>query len=225
VNQEIVGIIKQSAGTQPANGISTPLLGTDLSAVVRDFFSQIMRLRRKHDQDSEQYARALGKLYSADSFSSPARMRESMQAVDGIQKIDQDFANSFGKALGELKTRVQASSLSAHDKEGFMHGVNNALGSSEVVAKWKDLQKAEDKWAKVTHAFYGFALEQSSAIKAENGHVLIAGEAVRQEFNIRLHECVDLRNHVVAANRTMELKQQAGMKNMGVTRSDLGLQK
>jgi hypothetical protein len=225
VNQELADILKQSAGTQPSNSFSSPLLGTDLSAVVRDYFSQIMRLRRKHDQDSQQYARTLGNLYSPDSFSSPARMRESMQAVDGIRKIDQDFAIAFGKTVGELKARVQASSLSAHDKEEFLHGVNNGLGSSEVVATWKDLQKAEDKWSKATHAFYEFALTQSSAIKVENGHVLIVGEAVRQEFNSRLHECGDLSNRVMAANRTMALKQQAGMKNMGVTRSDLGLQK
>lgn len=225
VNQEIVGIVKQAAGTQQANPIFTPVLGKDISSVTRDFFSQIMKLRRKHDQDSEQYARALSKLYSADSFSSPARMRESMQAVDGIQKIDQDFANAFGKSLGELKTRVQASSLSARDKEEFLHGVNHGLGSSEVVATWKDLQKAEDKWSKATHAFYGFALTQSSSIKVENGHVQIVGEDVRQEFNSRMHECADLSNRVMAASRTMALKQQAGMKNMGVTRADLGLQK
>ncbi len=225
VNQEIVGIAKQVAGTQPANPIFTPVPGKDISAVTRDFFSQVMRLRRKHDQDSEQYARALSKLYSADSFSSPARMRESMQAVDGIQKVDQDFANAFGKSLGELKTRVQASSLSARDKEEFLRGVNNGIGSSEVVATWKDLQKAEDKWSKATHEFYGFALTQSSAIKVENGHVQIVGEAARQEFNSQLHECADLSNRVIAASRTMALKQQAGMKNMGVTRSDLGLQK
>lgn len=225
VNQEIVGIVKQAAGTQQANPIFTPVLGTDISAVTRDWFSQVMRLRKKHDQDSEQYARALSKLYSADSFSSPARMRESMQAVDGIQKIDQDFANAFGKSLGDLKTRVQASSLSARDKEEFLHGVNHGLGSSEVVATWKDLQKAEDKWSKATHAFYGFALTQSSAIKVENGHVQIVGEDVRQEFTSRMHECADLSNRVMTASRTMALKQQAGMKNMGVTRSDLGLQK
>lgn len=225
VNQEIVGIVKQSAGTQGANPIFTPAPGKDISAVTRDFSSQVMRLRKKHDQDSEQYAGALGKLYSADSFSSPARMRESMEAVDGIQKIDQDFAIAFGKSLSELKTRVQASSLSAHDKEELLSGVNHGIGSAEVVATWKDLQKAEDKWSKATHAFYGFALTQSSAIKVDNGHVLIVGEAVRLEFNSRLHECADLSSRVMAANRTMALKQQAGMKNMGVTRSDLGLGK
>jgi hypothetical protein len=225
VKQEIVGIIKQSAGTQPANGISTPVLGKDFSTLLQDAFTQLMRLRRKHDQDAEQYARTLSKLYSADSFSSPARMRESMRAVDSIQKIDQDFANAFGKFIGELKTRVQASSLSARDKEGFMHGVNEALSSSEITATWKDLQKTEDKWSRATHAFYGFALEQSSAIKIENGHVLIVGEAVRQEFNSRMHECVALRNYMVATNRTMALQQQAGLKSMGLTRADLGLQK
>jgi hypothetical protein len=225
VNQEIVGIAKQAAGTQQANPIFAPVLGTDISAVMRDFSSQIMRLRRKHDQDSEQYASALSKLYSADSFSSQARMRESMQAVDGIRRADQDFANAFGKTLGELKARVQASSLSAHDKEEFLHGLNHGIGSSEVGATWKNLLQAEDKWSTATHAFYEFALTQSSAIKVENGHVQIVGEDVRQEFNSRMHECADLSNRVMAANRTMELKQQASMKNMGVTRSDLGLQK
>lgn len=225
VNQEIVGIVKQAAGTQSANGISTQVLGKDISALTRDFFTQIIGLRRKHDQDAEQYASVLRKLYSADSFSSPARMRQSMQAVDGIQKIDQDFAVAFGKSLDGLKTRVEASSLSAHDKEGFMQGVNNGLNSSEMMATWKDLQKAEGKWSNDTHAFYEFALEQSSTIKVENGHVLIAGEALRQEFNSRLHECVDLRNRMVAANHTMALKQQANLKSFGLTRSDLGLKK
>jgi hypothetical protein len=201
------------------------VLGKDVSALTRDFFSQIMRLRKKHDADSEQYGPALGKLYSVDSFSSPARMHQSMQAVDGMQKIDQDFANAFGKSVGELKTRVQASSLTASDKEEFLHGFNNGLGSSEAVATWKDLQKAEDKWSRATHAFYGFTLTQSSAIKVENGRILIVGEAVRQEFNSRLHECGDLSHRVMVASRTMALKQQAGMKNMGVTRSDLGLKK
>jgi len=224
-SKEFADFLKHSADTQQANPIFAPAPGKDISAVTRDFYSQVMRLRRKHDQDSEQYASALGKLYSADSFSSPARMRESMQAVDGIRKVDQDFANAFGKSLGELKTRVQASSLSAHDKEEFLRGVNHGVGSSEVMATWKSLQQAEDKWSKATHEFYGFTLAQSSAIKVENGHVLIVGEAVRQEFNSRLHECADLGNRVAAANRTMELKQQASMKNMGVTRSDLGLQK
>lgn len=224
VNHEIVGILKEATGAQPANGDS-PVLGKDVSAMTRDFFSQIMRLRKKHDADSEQYAPALGKLYSADSFSSPARMRQSMQAVDGIQKIDLDFASAFGKSVDELKARVQASSLSASDKEGFVRELDNGLGSSEVAATWKDLQKAENQWSRATHAFYGFALEQSSAIKVENGRVRIVGEAVRQEFNSRLRECGDLSNRVMAVGRTMALKQQASMQNIGVTSSDLGLKK
>lgn len=224
VNQEIIGILKEATGGQPANGASS-VLGKDVDALMRDFFSHIMALRRKRDQDAGQYASTLGKLYSAESFSSPARMRQSMQAADGIQKIDQDFAGAFSKSLDELKTRVQASSLSADDKEGFVRGVNNGIGSSQMMATWKDLQKAEDRWSTATHALYGFALQQSSIIKVENGHVLIVGEALRQEFNSRLHECADLSNRMRAASRTMVLKQQAGMKDMGITRSDLGLQK
>jgi hypothetical protein len=223
-SKEFADIIKQSADTQ-ANPIFAPAPGKDISAMTRDFSSQVMRLRKKQDQDSEQYASALRKLYSADSFSSPARMRESMQAVDGIRKVDQDFANAFGKSLGELRTSVQTSSLSARDKEEFLRGINHGLGSSELMAAWKNLQQAEDKWSKATHEFYGFALTQSSAIKVENGHVLIASEAVQKEFNSRLHECADLGSRVAAATRAMELKQQASMKNMGVTRSNLGLQK
>lgn len=216
--QRMKDFAKQYAAAHPDNGVFTTLPGNDVNALTRDFFSQVNGLRNKHDQESAQYAGALGKLYSPESFSSPATMRQSMQAADGIRKIDQDYADAFGKSLNELKNRVQASSLSARDKEQLMQGVSFA-----VPPAWKARQKAESKWAEATHAFYEFALEQSSSIKAENGHVQISSDAVRQEFNSHLHECSDLRNLVVEASRAMALKPQASKKNMGTISSGLGL--
>jgi hypothetical protein len=216
--QQMADFAKEYAAAHPVNGAFTTLPGSDVSALTRDFFSQVNRLRNKHNQDSAQYAGALGKLYTAESFSSLATMRQSMQAADGIRKIDQDYGDAFGKSLNELKNRVQASSLSARDKEKLMQGIGSAMPAS-----WKAQQKAEGKWAEATHAFYEFALEQSSSIKAENGHVQISSDAVRQEFNSRMHECADLRNRFLEATRTMALKPQASMKNPGVTSSDPSL--
>ncbi|HSY92138.1 MAG TPA: hypothetical protein VK812_12245 [Candidatus Binatus sp.] len=150
-------------------------------------------------------------------------MQRSIDAVQGTLQADEDFSHQFQAWRDHLKEKVDHSSLSEADKEGFIEGVEKAIGGSDILKVRDQIVGAEEKWAAATKDLYAYALANDQKIKVKGSELLIDDEKVQSDFNRQLKDCRDLRSNMRSLNSQLNELQEQRMKKIGVTRDDLGL--
>jgi hypothetical protein len=219
LQQHIVDIVKEASGTKPMDNN-----GSSMDGVVRDSMREILDERKTHDRDMEPYTPDLRKLYSLESFSSKEAMQRSVAAVRGIVTIDQTFFQQVERIPDQIQTRADYSGLSSSERADFMAGVRKGYGDTKLLALRRQAVGVEKEWGDETVAFYEFATANSTKIRVQGSHLLIANEKVRAEFNDRRKKSLALRESLQTLNKELESGQQEAMKQMGMTMADLGLE-
>jgi hypothetical protein len=200
----------------PANSSETDRLG-------RTVLADMLAIRKSHDAQVAKFSSDLSHIYSAESFSNRVSMQRCIDAVQGTLSADEDFSHQFQAWRDHIKEKVDHSSLSEADKEGFTHGVEKAIGGSDILKVRDQIVEAEEKWAAATKDLYTYAMANDQKIKVKGSELLINDERVRSDFNRQLKDCRDLRNNLRSLNSQLRQLQEAGMKKMGIARDDLGL--
>ena len=113
--------------------------------------------------------------------------------------------------------------MSEADKEGFIEGVEKAIGGSDILKVRDQIVGAEEKWAAATKDLYAYAMANDQKIKVKGSELLIDDEKVQSDFNRQLKDCRDLRSNMRSLNSQLNELQEQRMKKIGVTRDDLGL--
>jgi hypothetical protein len=219
LQQHIGDIMKEASGTKPVENN-----GSSMDALVRDSMRDILDERKTHDRDMERYTPDLRKIYSLESFSSKEAMQRSVDAVRGIVTVDQTFSQQIERIPDQIQTRADHSGLSSSERADFMAGVRKGYGDAKLLALRRQAVGVEKDWGDQTVAFYEFAMENSTKIRVQGSHLLIANEQIRAEFNNRRKKSLALRESLQTLNKELESGQQEAMKQMGMTMADLGLE-
>jgi hypothetical protein len=212
-------LVKEVTGKKavdPASSNETDRLG-------RTVLGDMLAIRKSHDAQVAKFSSDLRNIYSAESFSDRVSMQRCIDAVQGTLSADEDFSHQFQAWRDHIKEQVNHSSLSADDKEGFIQGVEKTMGGSDILKVRDEIVGAEEKWAAATKDLYGYAMANDQKIKVKGVELLINDEKVRSDFNRQLKVCKDLRSNMRSLNSQLRQLQEDGMKKMGVTRDDLGL--
>jgi hypothetical protein len=212
-------LVKEVTGKKavdPANSSETDRLG-------RTVLGDMLAIRKSHDAQVAKFSSDLTHIYSAESFSNRVSMQRSIDAVQGTLTADEDFSHQFQDWRDQIKEKVDHSSLSEADKEGFIRGVEKAIGGSDILKVHDQIVEAEEKWAAATKDLYAYAMANDQKIKVKGSELLIDDEKVRSEFNRQLRDCRDLRSHMRSLNSQLRQLQEEGMKKMGIKRDDLSL--
>ena len=212
-------LVKEVTGEKavdPANSNETDRLG-------RAVLADMLAIRKSHDAQVAKFSSDLSHIYTAESFFDRASMQRSIDAVQGTLSADEEFSRQFQAWRDHIKEEVDHSSLSAADKEGFIQGVEKTMGGSDILKVRDQIVEAEEKWAAATKDLYGYTMANGQKIKVKGSELLIEDEKVRSDFNRRLKDCKDLRSNMRSLNSQLRQLQEDGMKKMGITRDDLGL--
>jgi hypothetical protein len=196
---------------------------SETDRLARIVLSDILPIRKSHDTQIAKFSSDLSHIYSAESFSNRASMQRSIDAVQGTLSADEDFSHQFQAWHGRIKETVDHSSLSEADKEGFIQGAEKTIGSSDILKVRDRIVEAEERWAAATKDLYTYAMANDQKIKVKGSELLIDDEKVRSDFNHQLKDCKDLRSNMRSLNSQLRQLQDAGMKEVGITRDDLGL--
>jgi hypothetical protein len=212
-------LVKEATGKKavdPANSSETDRLG-------RTVLGDMLAIRKSHDAQVAKFSSDLSRIYSAESFSNRVSMQRCIDAVQGTLQADEDFSHQFQGWRDHIKEKVDHSSLSGADKEGFIQGVERTIGGSDILKVRDQIVEAEEKWAAATKDLYTFAMANDQKIKVKDSDLLIDDEKVRSDFNRQLKDCRDLRSKMRSLNSQLRQLQDAAMKQIGITRDDLGL--
>jgi hypothetical protein len=215
-------LMREAAGTkpktEPANSSES-----EVDTLLREFMSDTLAARKKHDADASPLAPALTTLYTAQSFSSAKHMEDAVAAVNKVLQIDGEFADKFQRMPQDLKARVDASGLTPTDKEDVMIGFQKGYGGSEILKAYSDVRTLEEQWAAATIELYSFARQHSSAIKTADNKILISDPGLLNQFNEKLKHSRERRRNLDEANQRLAGIQAAALQKTGLSKSDLGL--
>lgn len=217
-------IVKEAAGTKPIENTGDSSEQA-MDRVSREFLSDILAARKKHDADATALQPVLATLYTPGSFQSRQHMENMIAAVRKIEQVDGEMAEKLQRWPQETRARLDASGLSQQQKEDYLSGFQKAYGSSDVMAAWREVHSIEGQWATATVDLYTFASQHARGIKTNSKQILIADKSVLSPFNARFTNSRDLRNKLHQANQRLATIQSLNMQKLGINKADLGLQK
>lgn len=212
-------LVKEATGKKAVD----PANSSETHRLCRTVLGDMLAMRKSHDAQVAKFINDLSNIYSAESLSNRVSMQRSIDAVQGTLTADEDFSHQFQAWRDHLKEKVDHSSLSEADKEGFIEGVEKAIGGSDILKVRDQIVGAEEKWAAATKDLYAYALANDQKIKVKGSELLIDDEKVQSDFNRQLKDCRDLRSNMRSLNSQLNELQEQRMKKIGVTRDDLGL--
>lgn len=220
LSQHIGNLMKEASGAKPVDNADGPRNFDELiRAVMRDQLDQ----RKAFEQETEQYTAELGRLYSADSFSSPEKMKRSVEAVRGIVAADLKYSEQIEEIPKRIEGRVQSSNLSNSDKQGFMEGIRQSIGGQKIFAIRRQSTELEKQWLDATVGLYEFTLSHPGNITVHQGRLVASSHKAQTEFNQQLEKSQALRDRLVALNGQMESAQNEALNQLGVTPKEIGL--
>jgi hypothetical protein len=179
--------------------------------------------RKSHDAEVARFEPTLAQLYSADSFSSPAAIHRTMDAVNGVLATDQKFSKQLQEWQEQSEYEVNRSSMSEGDKEQFITGIRRSIGDSKILDIYRHVLETESRWVDSTADLYNFALSSSSKLAIRDSNIVINDENVREQFNRKLADSQAIRKDLRSLNSRLKQQQSEGMQQVGVTPEDLGL--
>jgi len=218
-SESAADLLKEVTGKKAVD----PANSSEIDRVGRAVLADMLAIRKTHDVQIAKFSGDLSHIYSAESFSDQASMQRCIDAVQGTLQADEDFSHRFQAWRDHLKEKVDHSSLSEADKEGFIRGTERTIGGSDILKARDRIVEAEEKWAAATKELYTYAMSNEQKIKVKGSKLLINDEKVRSDFNRQLKDCKDLRSNIRTLNSQLRQLQDAAMKQVGVTRDDLGL--
>jgi hypothetical protein len=215
-------LAQEAAGTKPTTESGTPS-ERKMDRLLREFMSDVLAARKKHDADAAPLAPILATLYTPQSFSGKQQMDDMVTTLKKILEIDGEMMSKFERLPQEFQARLDASDLNSSDKEDVMRGFEKGYGGSGIPAAYHEIRSAEEQWEAASVDLYTFASQHASSIKIQGQKIVVADADVLSEFNDKLQHSRDLRKKVHEGNQRLAALQAAATQKTGITKGDLGL--
>ena len=218
----VADLIREASGTKPVErhaGVYRRRLDSFTRDVFREFFDGV----KAHNQKVEALEPSLEVLYSAASYSNPAAMQRSVEAVQSVTALDHEFVEQIEAWPTHVRQKVANASLSKRDREEFLRGFDEGFVSSSILAVRREADKTEAQWCDATVALYTFALKHPGAIRVKGENLLIPDDNLRAQFNRLQGQAIAERKKLNDANEQLRKLQKESLQKAGLTEKDVGL--
>jgi hypothetical protein len=219
LQQHIGDLMKEAAGTKAVDNSGPGALDN----LVRDMMRGILDNRKAFERETQPLSADLGKLYSAESFSSQEAMQRIISAMHAIVAADERYSKQLEGIPDRMQATVDRSSLSDSDKKGFMDGLRKSYGNAKALRIRRQAMETETQWEGATVDLYDFAEANATKIRVQGTKLTISDEGIRSKFNDRFRKARKLRDDLSAMNTQLESAQKAALQDAGLTPKDLGL--
>ena len=219
---EVADVIREASGTKPVEkhaGFYESRLDSFTRDVLREFLDGI----KAHNQKVEALQPDLAILYSAASYSNPAAMQRTVEAVQSVTALDHEFLEQTEAWPTRVRRQVANASLSKRDKEKFLKGFDEAFASSTILAVRREADKTEAEWRDASVALYGFALKHSRGIRVKGEKLIIPDDNLRAQFSGLQGQAIAERKKLNNANERMDELRKESLQKAGLTKKDVGL--
>ena len=214
-------LIREASGTKPVEK-HAGFYGSRLDSFTRDVLREFLDGIRAHNQKVEALQPDLAIVYSAASYSNPAAMQRTVEAVQSVAALDHEFMEQTEAWPTRVRRQVANASLSKRDKEEFLKGFDEAFASSTILAARREADKTEAEWRDATVALYAFALKHSRGIRVKGEELIIRDDNLRAQFSGLQGQAIAERRKMDNANKRMDELRKELLQKAGLTKKDVG---
>lgn len=213
INQRVAQLAKEGLGQVPKGKNQD-----EADDVLRAFFADIKKFNDDYNAEiAANDTSGMKGLYSADSFSSDAKISLALQQLRATLAIDEKFA-SIEPIINKTKERLRASSISEDWKAGFQNGFEGSLKKTlgprdEAIAK-------ERLWLNDSIDLYEFMKENEKSFYVKGGKIVFRSDDALDNYNEQVDKVEAERKEFLAAQNKFHEAQKEGLGKLGLKPSD-----
>ena len=219
-DQRFTRLMREAAGIQPESHRS---FGRQ-----RRFDDEVREQYRKLIQQNRDYIAAVKQmdiskvktLNSAAAFADPQAEQEGLEQLHALYQVDADQEQKVRETMAGLRKILESYASSASEREAMLHGFDNS--SSAQFARRQEALASEKAWVDAVDNLHAYADSHRDAIAVNNGHLIIADESVRNEFNGKMDFEEEKRRAFLRAQQQFSQSQAESLQKMGLSGNDLG---
>ena len=213
---------KELLGLKPL-GPNASATEREMVRVNHEYLNDMLANRKKHDAAAAELQPVLAKLYTAESFSDKQQIQDVITALKKSLEIDGAMIEMLEHSPEEMKKRLDASTLSAKDKNDVMEGFQRAYAGAELLDLYREARSRQELWISTSIDLYSFVMQNAEKISVREGQVKIVGHELVEQFNLKLDNSLALQQQVRETNARIRSVKAEKMKKRGITNSDVGL--
>lgn len=218
---QIARLMREAAGQQP---IRKALWASDqrFDNLVREQFSKVIQLNREYGELAASIkAPEISKVARPESFVDPTYAAEGVQQLHETYLLDQQIAQKLTQIADNLRHAVDVTDWSERKKEQFFQGFER--GFAESMEKRRGLVDAEQAYVEATDNLYDYSNSHYRDFHLVDGHLRIADDSLRTEFNLRMRTYNARRSDLIRVREEFRRTQSATLSKFGMSPKDVGL--
>src|SRR5262249_23091922 len=149
----------------------------------RDLFKQIILINQDYQTEVDKMDLSpTASLNSPESFADPDSVTEGLRRLHAAYDLDLRQEQRISKVLEDFRRGFD--DLSSSDRDSMPKGFDQGL--ARVTPTRQRAVTTEKAWIEALDGVYGYARAHHSQFSMAGGHLQIANEEARQEFNARI---------------------------------------
>lgn len=217
-DQKASRLMREAAGLEPVRKSFFREDATDTK--LRDFFKQIIAINKDYQAEIDKLdISATASLNTPQSFADPNSVAEGRRQMHAAYELDARQEQHMSQVLENFRRGFE--SLSPSDREAMLKGFNQGL--AQVIPTRQRTVTTEKAWIDSLDDVYGYAQANHSQFNMAGGHLRVADEEVRQEFNKRIRALNAARQEFLKAKSDFDRLQGQTLQKTGINRGETGL--
>ena len=216
-DQKITRLMREAAGLQPER---KSFLGEDsVDTKVRELFRSMIRLNKEYQAAMDKLdIGETHKLTNPESFADPASAAEGIRQLHAAYDLDSQQEQKLRQMMQNFRNEFEDSS----PFEGqILKGLDESMIKTQSMRQ--PLASTEKAWIDAMDDVHNYAELHHSDFKLRQGHLQIADDSERQEFNSKIDALNARRREFLQARDEFQRTQTQTWQKMGISRQDAGL--
>jgi len=211
-------LTREATGQQPVSSVGGEQ--GQMEAVMREMISQIPEINRRYysSLDAADLSETK-KLFEPETFRDEAEMRKVGTQLQALLDIEEGQERNLRELVENTKRKAQMANWSERGKRDFISGLDKGAGKS--MAPRERLLAAEREWITSAQAVYRYALARKDEVVVKDGHLIIAADGTRTEFNLREQNAREKEKLFDQEKQAFEAFQSKTVKEIGFSPEDV----
>ena len=192
----------------------------EMEALARSMIAEVPEINRRYNQRvAAADLSEIKHLFAPSSFRNEESMKKMRVQLQTVIDLDAGQEQELREWLENARRKVQASNWPDDQKKGFLKGIEQGQGN--MMAVRERMIAAEREWIELSQSVYDYALAHQDGIEVRNGHLIIAEDEVRAEFNLRQQNAQEKAKIFDQKKKALSDLQAEKVKQMGLTSDDM----
>lgn len=219
-DQRIARLLREAAGTQPIHESWLPSRRRWDDAI-RGQYRELLDQNREYQAAQQKLTADSSDIHlnSAASFADPEIGARCVKYVGDLYALDRFHEDQVRNSMGRLREAIILGARNQTERDEMLKGYD-ANWATQLAGRNKVLA-GEKAWNDALQQEYKYAADHASNFRVVDGHLIVADQTVREQFNSLLEEQRRLRLDFIDTQKAFTKSQAETLEKVGIKAKDL----